>query len=86
MVHLNSSGRKWVWVLNLKAFKQLKMDEEVVRLRARVAQLEEQLRGANSSKKARQKISGMSAEVVDSNPYRQASLVSCGVSVPPYRR
>ena len=48
------------------------MEDEVDRLRQQVARLEEQLEAAKASKKkAREKITGMSAEVVDSNPYRQ---------------
>ena len=47
------------------------MEEEVHRLRQQVERLEEQLEAVKASKKkAREKITGMSAEVVDSNPYR----------------
>ena len=45
--------------------------EEVVRLNARVAALERQLAAVKSGKK-REKVERMSAEVVDSNPYRWA--------------
>ena len=45
--------------------------EEVARLNARVADLERQLAAAKSGKK-REKVERMSAEVVDSNPYRWA--------------
>ena len=49
--------------------------EEVSRLRARVAELERQLAASGRATK-REKIQTMSAEVVDSNPYRSASCSS----------
>eukprot|EP00731_Ephydatia_muelleri_P019460 Em0012g285a len=57
------------------------MEEEVHLLRQQVARLEEQLEAVKASKKkAREKITGMSAEVVDSNPYsRLMALKRMGV-------
>lgn len=62
--------------------------EEVVELRARVAELEQQLAAATSQQK-REKVERMSAEVVDSNPYRWApngmwfeSLWKCSLQSP----
>lgn len=45
--------------------------EDIEGLRARVAELEQQLAAATSRQK-REKVERMSAEVVDSNPYRWA--------------
>ena len=45
-------------------------EEEIARLRRRVAELEEELSSVKSNHPARTKIQQMSAEVVDSNPYR----------------
>jgi hypothetical protein len=47
-------------------------EQEIAALRARVAELEAQLPKANP----RQRIEHMTAEVVDSNPYRYLHLVS----------
>ena len=64
----------WAW-LNLVVYAwsvlamavEPKLAAEVAQLRARVAELEQQLQRTGSK---REKINRMSAEVVDSNPYR----------------
>ena len=45
-------------------------EEEVARLKRRVSELEQELSSMRANQPARTKIEQMSAEVVDSNPYR----------------
>jgi phage shock protein A len=45
-------------------------DDEVARLKRRVSELEQELISVRDNQPARTKIEQMSAEVVDSNPYR----------------
>ncbi len=45
-------------------------EDEVARLKRRVSELEQELIAVRDSQPARTKIEQMSAEVVDSNPYR----------------
>lgn len=49
------------------AFPSSAMEREVARLRARIVELEQQVQRMGPK---REKIETMSAEVVDSNPYR----------------
>ena len=48
----------------------MEAEAEISRLRRRVAELEEELSAARTGGPRREKIQQMSAEVVDSNPYR----------------
>lgn len=48
----------------------LSEEDEVARLKRRVSELEQELSSVRASQPARTKIEQMSAEVVDSNPYR----------------
>ena len=51
-------------------------EDEIARLKRRVAELEQELSSARKNNPGRTKIQQMSAEVVDSNPYRSVRHLS----------